>query len=274
MWEQTACGQRCFTLPQLYLLWSHTDPRPPRPIMLTWELGWNKPWKKPTDHLHFSLEAFLKHLDYWVEELYRIWRPHPYLPLPAGEMKNRPMPLPLVVCWHHGVFSWRDGGCGFTLSGSSLLMLLAQLLVQLRTRSEQLKNSFQLTAQGTPYPWQRYADSRQGSAKTRTRSCCKRRARWEHRHEFTASETHIVLEDLGREAQQRTGQSTHAAPSKAEGSCRSELRAVQAAVQCKADFLWLAVASNLSCAPLQRIPEFNSPHWTFLLRLKSLKVFV
>ena len=84
----------------------------------------------------------------------------------------------------------------------------------------------------------------------------------------------VVLEDLDRKAQQRKGQSTHAAPSKAEASCRYELGAVQAAVQHKADFLLLAMASNLSCAPLQRIPEFNSPHWTFLLRLKSLKVFI
>lgn len=63
MWEQTAYGQRCFKFPQFYLLWSHTDPKPSRPIMLTWEFGWNKPQKKPTDHLHFSLKAFWKHLD-------------------------------------------------------------------------------------------------------------------------------------------------------------------------------------------------------------------
>lgn len=70
-------------------------------------------------------------------------------------MKNQPMPLPLVVCWHHGIFGWKDGGCGFTLSGSALPTLLAQLLVQLRARPEQLKNSFQLTAQGTPYSWKK-----------------------------------------------------------------------------------------------------------------------
>lgn len=113
-----------------------------------------------------------------------------------------------------------------------------------------------------------------GSTKTRTTSCGERSGHWKNWREFTAWETEFVLEDLDRKAQQRKGQSTHAAPSKAEGSCRYELGAVQAAVQCKADFLWLAMASNLSCAPLQRIPEFNSPHWTFLLRLKSLKVFV
>lgn len=50
-------------------------------------------------------------------------------------------------------------------------------------------------------------------------------------------EKEIVLEDLDRKAQQRKGRSTHAARSKAEGSHRYELGAVQAAVQCKADFL-------------------------------------
>lgn len=92
--------------------------------------------------------------------------------------------------------------------------------------------------------------------------------------EFTIWETEVVLKDLDRKVQQRKGPSAHAVPSEAEGSCRYEQGAVQAAVQCKADFLWLAMASNLSCAPLQRIPEFNSLHWTFLLKLKSLKLFV
>lgn len=37
MWEQTARGQWCFTLPHFYLPWSYTASRPPRPIMQTWE---------------------------------------------------------------------------------------------------------------------------------------------------------------------------------------------------------------------------------------------
>lgn len=156
---------------------------------------------------------------------------------------------------------------------STLIMLLAQMLVQLHSQPEQPKNSFQLAADFAPYPWKKVCWFKGGAVQKLGQLAVGREVVTEKSSlEFTAWETGVVLEGLDRKAQQRKGQATHAAPSKAEGNCRYELGTVQAAAPCQADFLWLA--SNLPCAPLQRIPEFNSLHWTFLLRLKSLKVFV
>lgn len=86
---------------------------------------------------------------------------------------------------------------------STLTVLLAQMLVQLHSQPEQLKNSFQLAAQFAPQPWKKVCWFKVGAVQKLGQLAVGREVVTEKNSlEFTAWETEVVLEGPDRKAQQ------------------------------------------------------------------------